>query len=159
MFDDLAAAITGPTILGYLPANTTHTEFHTRLRNALLKDPSSADVIGPRLARALTAWYPGMPEHVSHDAARSHMRIALRRKDLGPAPEPADCLCEAAPEPRGGRKARLVASARLVLDAERRRVAELKLADDARREAACRELQARYARDRLNIPKRPRGGW
>ncbi len=161
LFDDLTAALSpGPTLVAYGAApdiGATHTTFHARLRSILLREPGRAEVIGPRIAQVYRGLFPNAPAAVPTDCALAHMRIALKRTDFGPPPL-ADCLREATPEPPGRRK-QLVASARLVLDAERRHAAEVRLEDEARREVARRELQARYARDRLNVPRRPKGGW
>jgi hypothetical protein len=160
--DDLRGCIRGPDIVGYVPSGTTATEFHRDLRDALLRDPASADVIGARMIGVFRKLWPNAPAQVAPDCVAAHMRIALRRTDLGPAPEPAwGALPEATREPldRTSNKRRILAAARPVLDAARRQAAELKLADEAKREAARQELRAEYVRSRLNVPRRPKEGW
>ena len=163
LFDDLNQCLSGgPTILGQAPSiGTSHTQFHARLRSILFRDPNKADRIAPRIAQVYRQLFPNAPPAVARNCALSHLRLACTRRDLGPAPEPAWHQPEPALEPLGrvARRRRILASVRPILDAQRRQAAELQLADEAKREAARQELRAEYVHSRLNVPRRPKGGW
>ncbi len=92
--DDLRGCIRGPDIVGYVPNGTTATEFHRDLRDALLRDPASADAIGARMIGVLAIARPrdgrtGRPLLVPRDAA-GLLPLAARHPSGRPAsPHPA----------------------------------------------------------------------
>jgi hypothetical protein len=138
LMDDLVGCLQGPTILGAAPVlGADARTFHRKLRDVLFRNPDEADRIAPRIEAVYRGLWPGAPPAVWRDCAMAHLRLACVRPDLGPAPafqgeagEPV-----APPEPLGhtARKRRLLAAARPVLDAERKRVrAAVELAMDER---------------------------
>jgi hypothetical protein len=157
LMDDLVGCLDGLTILGAAPdLGADARTFHRKLRDVLFRNPDEADRIGPRIEAVYRGLWPGAPPAVWRDCAKAHLKLACIRRDLGPAPTPAWHQPEApaAREPLGNaaRRRQILAKARPILNAERKRItAEIELAKE--------ELRREYVYSRLNIPKRPRGGW
>jgi hypothetical protein len=131
------------------PGGVSHRAYFQGLKAALSGDPAELPGLYKRLEQVHGRWIMGNnpPANVAADLVGCDMRIALSGR------------FDAALRPRTGDKKRIMAAARPLLDAERKHAAEVRLIDEGKRAAAREEQRARYVHDRLNVPRRPKGGW